>query len=344
MMTTMLAFEGAYVKHAEPGRYEWVCSADINSLYPSVIMSLNISPETKLGVIENWNSEKLVNKSQDKFKFYDEEYTYEEFSKAISENNLSVSANGVVYDQNRVGCIPDILKKWFAERIEFRKKMKAADDKGDKVGYAFWKRRQQVQKILLNSLYGVLGLSIFRFYDLDNAAAVTLTGQKIIKDSAKYVNDKFNKICGTTDKDFVIYIDTDSLYLDVNTLAQHENQTDIKAFAVKIISEVTDELNEFYKTMMPKTFNSTDNRIKIAPDVVAKTAFWTVKKRYAMWKVYSMELGKDIDTIEIKGLDVVRSSYPKKFRDFMSSVLTDILHGTTSGELNKKVKKSLRRR
>ena len=57
-------FTGAYVKIPVPGRYEWVCSADINSLYPSVIMSLNISPETKLGVILNWDPEKLVKKSR----------------------------------------------------------------------------------------------------------------------------------------------------------------------------------------------------------------------------------------------------------------------------------------
>ncbi len=332
-----VGFEGAYVKDPIPGRYDWVCSADINSLYPSVIMSLNISPETKLGVIPDWNSENLIRKTQDKFTFFEEEYTYETFAKAIVENNLAVSANGVVYDQNKVGCIPDILKKWFSERVEFKKKAKEASDAKKSAEETFWNRRQQVQKILLNSLYGVLGLSIFRFYDLDNAAAVTLTGQEIIKTSAKLVNSKFNKRCGTKDKDYVIYIDTDSLYLDINAVGKHEKVVDMKPFAIKTIGEVSDELNEFYKVMMPRMFNSTDNRIKIASDVVAQAAFWIVKKRYAMWKVYDMEKGKDLDKMEVKGLDVVRSSYPKKFRDFMSSVLNDILRGTDNKTLNKKI-------
>jgi hypothetical protein len=253
------------------------------------------------------------------------------------EYNLSVSANGVVYDQKKVGCVPDILKKWFSERVEFKNKMKECSDKGDKEGTTFWKRRQQVQKILLNSLYGVLGLSIFRFYDLDNAAAVTLTGQEIIKTSAKYVNNKFNKRCNTKDKDYVVYIDTDSLYLDIKSLANYEKVEDVKPFAIKTIGEVSDDLNNFYKIMMVRFFNSTDNRIKIASDVVAKSAFWVVKKRYAMFKVYNMELNKDVEEIEIKGLDVVRSSYPKKFRDFMKSVLTDILKGVPNSEVNKKV-------
>jgi DNA polymerase elongation subunit (family B) len=331
------SFEGAYVKDPIPGRYDWVCSADINSLYPSVIMSLNISPETKIGVVQNWNTEKYVKKSEEKVKFVDEEYSFKQLNEFFVENNLAVSANGVVYDQSKIGCIPDILKKWFSERVEFKNKMKECSDKGDKAGTVFWKRRQHVQKILLNSLYGVLGLPVFRFYDLDNAAAVTLTGQEIIKTSAKFVNGRFNKRCNTTDKDYVIYIDTDSLYLDVNSLAKSEGITDIKPYAINTIKEISEDLNEFYKIMMVKFFNSTDNRIKIAADVVAQAAFWIVKKRYAMLKVYNMELSKDTNDIEIKGLDVVRSSYPKKFRDFMSSVLEDILRGTSNKDLNKKI-------
>ena len=332
-----VGFEGAYVKDPVPGRYDWVCSADINSLYPSVIMSLNISPETKVGIIKDWDSEKLVKKSGDKIAFDNEVYTYEDFGKIIVDNNLSVSANGIVYDQSKLGCIPDILKTWFAERVEYKTKMKDASTRKDKEQYVFWKRRQHVQKILLNSLYGVLGLSIFRFYDLDNAAAVTLTGQEIIKTSAKYVNNKFNKRCGTKDKDYVIYIDTDSLYLDIKSLADHEKIEDVKPFAIKTIGTVSDELNDFYKVMMVRMFNSTDNRIKIAADVVAQSAFWVVKKRYAMRKVYNMEESKDIDEIEIKGLDVVRSSYPKKFRDFMKGILTDILQGTPNKIVNAKI-------
>jgi DNA polymerase elongation subunit (family B) len=332
-----VGFEGAYVKDPIPGRYDWVCSADINSLYPSVIMSLNISPETKVAVIKDWDSEKLVKKSGDKIAFDNEVYTYEDFEKLIVDNNLSVSANGIVYDQNKLGCIPDILKTWFAERLEYKTKMKDASKSGDKAGYVFWKRRQHVQKILLNSLYGVLGLSIFRFYDLDNAAAVTLTGQEIIKTSAKYVNGKFNKRCNTKDKDYVIYIDTDSLYLDIKSLADHEKVVDIKPFAIQTIGNVSKELNEFYKVMMLRMFNSTDNRIVIAADVVAQSAFWVVKKRYAMRKVYNMEESKDMDEIEIKGLDVVRSSYPKKFRDFMKGILTDILQGTPNKIVSAKI-------
>lgn len=330
-------FTGAYVKDPVPGRYEWVCSADINSLYPSTIMSLNISPETKVGKVDGWDTEAFARKLITNVSLNGFDYTLDEFLVFIKENNYAISSNGVVYDQNKVGCIPDILKKWFGERVEFKKLMKKASDEKDKPMEVFWKRRQHVQKILLNSLYGVLGMPGWRWYDKDNAEAVTLTGQEIIKTSAKFINGRFNKRCGTTDKDYVIYIDTDSLYLDVKALMDHEGVTDPKPFAVKTIAESSAAINSFYDVMMPRLFNVTKHRIRIAEDVVASSAFWLAKKRYAMRKVYNMELNKDADELEIKGLDVVRSSFPKRFRSLMKDVLDDILAGRDKTSLDKRI-------
>lgn len=204
-------FIGAYVKDPEPGLYSWVCSADINSLYPSAIMTLNVSPETKVTKVENWDTEKYLRKEIEEVIILGEKYPIKEFDNLLEKNNFSISANGVLYDQNKKGCIPEILKLWFSQRVEFKNKMKEASSAGNKDGEIFWKRRQQVQKILLNSLYGVVGLRGWRFYDRDNAEAITLSGQAIIKSSAKYVNSIFNKRCQTADKDYVIYVDTDSV-------------------------------------------------------------------------------------------------------------------------------------
>ena len=332
-------YEGAYVKPPVPGLYKWVASADINSLYPSTIMSLNISPETKVGKVHDWDIEKFARGEIANVTLDGYDFTKDEFLKFIQEKNYAIACNGVIYDQNKVGCIPDILKKWFAERVEYKKLMKKASDEKNKPEEVFWKRRQQVQKILLNSLYGVLGMPGWRWYDKDNAEAVTLTGQEIIKTSAKFVNARYNKRCGTTDKDYVIYIDTDSLYLDLQSLIDHEKATDPKAFCVKTISETAEAINKFYDVMMVRLFNATAHRIRIADDVVASSVFWTAKKRYAMRKVYNMELNKDVNDIEVKGLDVVRSSFPKRFQKLMMGVLTGILDGEDKATLDKKILK-----
>jgi hypothetical protein len=80
--------------------------------------------------------------------------------------------------------------------VEFRKLEKKYGHEGDKEKYAFYKKRQLVQKILLNSLYGVLGLPAWRWYNVDNAEAVTLSGQTIIKRTADIVNLKYHKELG----------------------------------------------------------------------------------------------------------------------------------------------------
>lgn len=332
-------FTGAYVKEPVPGRYNWVTSTDINSLYPSVIMSLNISPETKLGVIPNWNPEAFAKKKLTTVRVGDTDMAFSDFMEFINRNNISISANGVLYDQSKLGCVPEILKKWFAERVEYKTKMKDCANVGDKEGEVFWKRRQHVQKILLNSLYGALGLNSFRFFDLDNALAVTSTGQEIIKTSAKLINAELNEKLQTVDNDYVIYIDTDSLYIAHRELLAHDgiSTTDVnvcKQYCAESITRLSNLLNDFYAVMMPRMFNCTNPRIRILPDVVASSAIWIRKKRYAMRKIYNMETGKDKVSYEYKGLDIVRSSFPAEFRALLSKIVNSILDGNSKATID----------
>lgn len=192
-------FAGAYVKEPVPGLYDWVYSLDLQSLYPSIIMSLNISPETKVGFVRNWNMEQHFKKEiiayvvEELGNSTTVEMDYTTFMEFMEENNLSISSNGVLYSNNKKGIIPEVLDSWFAQRVEYKNLMKKYINEGDSVKAAYYDQRQHIQKIFLNSLYGVLGLPVFRFYDVDNAEAVTLTGRDIIKWSAKTVNSVYKK-------------------------------------------------------------------------------------------------------------------------------------------------------
>ena len=84
------------------------------------------------------------------------------------------------------------LEKWFAERVEYKNLRKKYEKEGDPAKAEYFDRLQLVTKILLNSFYGVLGLKTFRFHDLDNAGAITATGQSVIKFSAKVINGSEN--------------------------------------------------------------------------------------------------------------------------------------------------------
>jgi DNA polymerase elongation subunit (family B) len=329
-------FIGAYVKDPIPGKYDWLYDLDLTSLYPSIIMSLNISPETKVGKIANFDAEAFV---KGDYRVWNIEntalnYTTEELRKEMNEENLSISSNGVLYTQDKVGLIADILDEWFQQRVEYRKLEKKYGKEGDTAKHAFYAKRQLVQKILLNSLYGVLGLPAFRFYDVDNAAAVTTTGQTVIKNTAKMVNIKYNKELGTNE-DYNIYIDTDSVFFSALPLVKHRfpnwAEFDDTAMTEKIddiAGEVQDFLNKFYDMMADKFFNIKKHRFEIKKEYISKAGIWIAKKRYAQWIVAAN--GLPMDKLDVKGLDVVRSSFPKAFQDFMARMLRDILQGKTN--------------
>jgi DNA polymerase elongation subunit (family B) len=314
-------------------------------------MTTNISPETKVAKISNWDAQKFMKGEIDTFNIGEKTISKENLRKLLDESKYAVSSNGVLYTTSKVGCIPDILDLWFAQRVEFRKLEKKYGEEGDKEKYAFYKKRQIVQKILLNSLYGVLGLPAFRFYDVDNAEAVTLTGQTVIKSTAEMVNIKYNKELGKKGEDYNIYIDTDSVFFSAVPLLDHrypnwrtESDTDIALKVDAIAGETQDYLNSFYDVLAERVFNvaKEKHRFQIKKEFVSRSGIWIAKKRYAQWII--AENGIPMDRLDVKGLDVVRSSYPAEFRKFMSEILISILRGDSETTLTDRIydfKKSL---
>ena len=341
-------FIGAYVKEPIVGKYDWIYDLDLTSLYPSIIMTLNISPETKVGKVDGWDAEenirgvdktyKVVGKDGDEY-----QYTSQELKEVIKDSNLGIAANGVLYTQDKPGLIADILNNWFDKRVEFRKLEKQFGEAGDTEKYEFYAKRQLVQKILLNSMYGVLGLPAFRFYDVDNAEAVTLTGQVVIKKTAEMANIKYWKELGTKE-DYNVYIDTDSIYMMAEPLVKHRypnyKEFDEKRMATEVntIAEETQTfLNTFYDMLAERFFYipKEKHRFEIKKEYISKAGFWVAKKRYAQWMI--MKNGIPCDKLDVKGLDVVRSSFPKAFQDQMSGMLKDILMGKDNDYVDKKL-------
>jgi DNA polymerase elongation subunit (family B) len=338
-------FTGAYVKNPVPGLYSWVFSADINSLYPSTIRTLNISPETYVGRITNWNAEEFLKGNLKEIFIGGEKYTAEEFKKFIEGEKINISSIGAMYLSEKMGIIPTILELWFSQRLEFQDLMKKYAKDGNKEMEAYYTRRQHVQKIFLNSVYGILGLSTSRLYSKDNAESTTLTGQTIIKTSERIVIDffkeRFSKY-GKTIEDttnLVQYIDTDSLYISVDEMANLEGikEEDKKEYTKKTCDEVVAKLNAIYPILAKKLFNSSTNKIKIASDTINETAFWKKKKAYALNQVYDMTKSKDVKKIKVVGLSSVRSDFPIKFKSFYEQFLKDILYREGANKIGETV-------
>jgi len=213
-------YAGAYLFCPNAGLYRYMFDEDLTSLYPSIIMSVNIGKETYVGRIfpdEEIVQEKVVVEGKEIFNcrlgLNDLEQmdpntllTVENKNRTqtklpvktlietIKTKNLQISANGVMFRTDRESVLSKVLSKWFDERVEYKNKMKQAYKSGDTDQGEFWHLRQYTMKILLNSLYGALALASFRFGSVILSEAITLSGQRIIQESSLFVNRHMNKV------------------------------------------------------------------------------------------------------------------------------------------------------
>lgn len=349
--------KGAFVRAPRPGLYKYPCSVDLQSQYPTTIMTLNISPETKYGRILDWDEshfskdvertytiqpKKKIGVEQFNFDQSDAPFTITNLREWMTEQHLCVSAIGVLYRIDKIGLIPSILNKWFAQRIEYKDARDKAFKNGDKDAGEHYDRLQYIQKILLNSFYGAMLEPNFRFYDKENGESTTQTGISLIKYTSKVINYVCRKITDKQNYDFIIYNDTDSAYFNLLPLVEMNHnleKTDeeiIIAELQKYASSIEKTLNESYNVYTKKHNNLDSHRWVIKQEKIARRAFWgDKKKRYAMWVI--VDEGKRVEKPMIKGFDSVRSDFPAAYRAFLEEIIIDILHDKTSDELSKKI-------
>merc|ERR1711991_916203 len=203
-------YAGAYVKEPIPGKYDWVVSFDLNSLYPHLIMQYNISPETLLDA---------RHPSVTVDKILDQDLTFEMYK------DNAVCANGAMYRKDVRGFLPELMEKMYGDRVIFKKKMIQAKKDYEKTPTKTLEKEiarcnniQMAKKISLNSAYGAIGNQYFRYYKLANAEAITLSGQVSIRWIESKMNQYLNKLLQTTEEDYVIASDTDSIYLNLGPL------------------------------------------------------------------------------------------------------------------------------
>jgi len=283
---------GAYVAQPKVGMHDWVCSMDLNSLYPSVIRALNMGPETIIGQLRLDRTYDMIRKKMNnKASFaeawegifntleYDlvqerdvaekitvdwengetDQYTGAEIYDTVflQNNPWAISANGTIFRCDTKGVVPNLLERWYAERKEMQKNLQNAIDTGDKEKIEFWDKRQLVKKINLNSLYGAILNQGSRFFDLRMGQSVTLTGRSIARHMAAEVN---KVLTGEYDHvgSSIIYGDTDSVYYSaIPSLKEDIDNGNVewdKEKAIKLYDVISEEVNSTFPKYMNKAF------------------------------------------------------------------------------------------
>ena len=200
-------YAGGYLFCPQAGIYNYMFDEDLTSLYPSIIMTINIGKETMVGrIIDADDRNNRLGLNDLLARNPKEEITIENIKrkrtkikvgalvKLIQDMEMSISANGVFFRTDKESVLSTILKKWFDERVLYKGKMKEAYKSGDKELGESFHMKQYTQKILLNSLYGATALGSFRYGNVILSEAITLSGQRIIQESALTANRHINKV------------------------------------------------------------------------------------------------------------------------------------------------------
>jgi len=352
-------YAGGYLKDPVPGLYEWVIDLDFTSLYPSIIRSLNIGIETYIGRIVNdgtYDNQKslrelkamdpdrdiIIEKLTKTYEVRTQTIKVGKLVKFIESNNILVAASGALFDPNKESVVCEVLSDWFTKRVEYKGKMKQAYKAGDAELGEFYNKRQHAYKIKLNDVYGVFAQNGWRYTDGHKciSSAITLTGQRVTQESISFVNKWMNEKLGT-DKDYVVTSDTDSLFLQLKDLIQHEhpdidwnNREQIIKLMLKYTAEIQKLANDNLDKLVVDLFNIKDREhyFELKQEVVLERGYFAGKRRYAMFIVNKE--GVDTEELVMMGLDMMKSNFPPMFRKFGEQILQDIMFGKPKKQID----------
>ena len=319
-------YAGAYVKEPIPGKYDWVVSFDLNSLYPHLIMQYNISPET---LLEERHPSATVDR------ILNEEINFELYS------NNAVCANGSMYRKDVRGFLPELMDKIYKDRTIYKKKMLQAKQDYEKTPTKKLEKEiarcnniQMARKIQLNSAYGAIGNQYFRYYKLANAEAITLSGQVSIRWIENRMNKYLNKVLKTEDVDYVIASDTDSIYLNMGPLVEsvykgREKTTEgVVTFLNKVCEmELEKYIDRCYQELADYV-NAYDQKMFMKRENIAERGIWTAKKRYILNVWDSEGVRYEEPKLKMMGIEAVKSSTPAPCRTMIKDGLKLMMNGT----------------
>jgi DNA polymerase elongation subunit (family B) len=313
-------FVGAYVKEPQIGAHDWVVSFDLNSLYPNIIVQNNMSPETVVDGLVDTSIEHMLRKQTD------------------IDTTYATTPNGARFKKDRQGVIPFVIQKYYEERVEIKKEMLKLQQEyettptkalSNKISHLY--NEQMAIKILMNSLYGALGNRWFRYFDQRVAESITMSGQLAILWAERTVNKEMNKLLETDEEDYVIAIDTDSLYIRMGELVQKFNPKN----PVKFLDEISKTHFEKVLTDSYQEFadysGAMSNRMEMGREVIADKGIWQAKKRYILNVHNSEGVQYAKPKLKIMGIEAIKSSTPELVRNKMKE-LFPILVGKTQDE------------
>ena len=337
---------GAFVGEPLEGFQENIISFDANSLYPNVMISLNMSPETKVGKIEDKNDNEITLRHVNGQTFA---LPIKKFIEFCKKEEIAISKANVLFTQKKKGVMPEILDFYYNKRVEVKKelgKLKReylnTKNKDLKFKIEQLDAKQLCIKVFINSIYGYFGNKHAPFGDDDIASSITLTGQAVIKQSnellKKYIGKKTNIDDDKKLNECIVYNDTDSSYISVKPLIQAglpftDDRGKLTQEFHDEVQNIEDFLNDEIKVWGAKNLNSKDCRFVFKREVIADVGIFLQKKRYVL-HILDDE-GIPMDKYKYTGVEVVRSTMPDPIKPHVKNIIETMLSTQSITETNK---------
>lgn len=349
--------EGGFVSEPQRGFHDSIISFDANSLYPNLIRTCNMSPETKIGIIENYDDVK--NKKIDTYvlkhvggKRFN--LSEEKLKILMQRENLSITKLGVLFSQKNTGLVSQIVENNYKKRMEIKKELKKIKkeqvslqknsveyDKLKKRG-AVLNNKQYALKILMNSIYGAFANHYFFLSDKDIARSITLTGQSVIKHANDIIESFYveNGINHETiqKKSPTIYNDTDSVYITIQPLIEKYNinllkkEKTLSSDAEKLIDKFEKYINEKICDWAKKELNSSNPSLEFKRESICDVGVFIQKKRYVLHVID--EEGVPCDKTKYTGIEVVRSTMTKEVKELNKQIIQTMLNTRNPSQTN----------
>ena len=318
-------YEGAYVKDPTVGQHKWVCSFDINSLFPHIIIQYNISPEKIIGQDPSGISvNKMLKQNID--------------LSHLKNEHACITPNGAKFKNDSQGFLPEMMETMYNERVIYKKRMIKAKKEYQKTPTPELQREiarchniQWARKIALNSAYGAVGNQYFRFYDVRQASAITTAGQFIIRYIEQKVNGYMNKILKQDeDFDYIVASDTDSIYVTLDKLVEKtckgKNNEQICNFIDKVVNSRLEPYIEKCFNELSDYTNAFKNCMVMKREVIANKGIWVAKKRYMLNVLDDEGVRLSDPKLKIMGIEAVKSSTPQVCRGKIKEAIKIIMN------------------
>jgi len=352
--------EGAYVSEPQRGFQKNIVTFDANSLYPSVMITLNLSPETKMGIIEKQDKETVTIRDVSGRVV---DLSIAKFAQLVKQEKLTLSKAKVLFSQKTKGIIPEMVDHYYKLRVQIRKELSKVNrqistlQKGTpeyktlKDQQSLLNIRQHTIKIFINSVYGALGNKVFPLGDDDLARSITLTGQAVIKQSNKILDNliaeklKVKNMKPPEEYSCVIYNDTDSVHASLSLLVdsglEFMNNDKISKHFYDEVMDIENHLNVEIKKWCEENLNTVDSRIVFKRETICDVALYLQKKRYVLHILD--EEGITTNKFKYTGVEIARTTMPAPIKPLAKKIVETMLLTQSQVKTNEVVDEAYRK-